>query len=290
MKMFKIMLAVIVIVIMLIITVISFCFFKTKDKSENKLIAEIKYFDSKITSIINSLNNISNENYQISVTKINNNESSKESAPSKNSELNSSEKESKENSSNDDSGKQYNLQESGILNIEDSNLNWKSIKKEVEMIYTIIPTSTLDFYKANILQNDILDFNKEFDNLTISVKNENKEDSLKSLAKLYSFLPNFFKKISNDNIYETILETKSNVFNGYVLLESNNWQDISNNVKSAIEKYATILDDANTSNKEYEIDRGYIILNEIEQAVQLQDREVFLIKYKNLLKQIEYII
>ena len=132
------------------------------------------------------------------------------------------------------------------------------------------------------MQNDILNFNKEWDNLIISVKNENKNDSLKNLANLYQFLPFYYKKISkikkeniSNMIYETVLKTKSDIFYGYASLENNNWQEILEYVKKAIEDYSLILDGAGTANKEYEVNRGYIILNELEQAAHIQDKNVF---------------
>lgn len=43
------------------------------------------------------------------------------------------------------------------------------------------------------------------------------------------------------------------------------------------------------SRKQYNISKGYVMLNELKSATVLQDSAVFLIKYKNLLEEMNNI-
>ena len=140
-------------------------------------------------------------------------------------------------------------------------------------------------------QDDILGFNKEFDNLTLVVKNQNKEETLKELSKLYEYIPKFMQNVTEDEIEKILVETKSNVFKAYAKLDSKNWNEISNDVKSAVDTYSKLLTNTNIdSSKQYSISKGYVMLNELQNAVAVKDESVFLIKYKNLLEEMNNMI
>ena len=101
-------------------------------------------------------------------------------------------------------------------------------------------------------------------------------------------MPKFLQQ--EDELYKTIVETKSNIFKAYAKLDSGNWGKISDNIKNAINIYAKLLTNPNIeTNKQYSINKGYIMLNELKNATDIQDTSVFLIKYKNLLEEIDNI-
>ena len=188
---------------------------------------------------------------------------------------------------NEESKKKYDLKLSGVLT-NNEEINWDYIKNEVELLYTSIPTITLDMYQLQINKEDILNFNKELDNLAIVVKNENKEETLSQLTKMYSFMPKFFQNTADENWQKVVADTKNNVFNGYSKLDSGDWQGIANDIQNATSEYTKLMSDTNINQeKQYAINKGYIMLNELQNAVSTQDTSVFLIKYKNLIEQID---
>lgn len=181
--------------------------------------------------------------------------------------------------------KQFELKPSGVLTNQD-NINWDLVKSEVENLYLSIPTMTIDLYDQNVNQDDILAFNKEYDNLAVAVKDSKKEETLAELSKIYDYLPKFLQ--DDDVLYKTLIETKANIFKGYSKLDSQNWDEISKDVKNAIDVYSKLLTDPNIdSSKQYSINKGYIMINELQNAVSMKDTSVFLIKYKNLMDEIE---
>lgn len=265
----------------------------SKENSENnkeKSLSEIEYLEKEIVNLLNQLNNVQSNNYKLSVKEI-------EDSSSKTENENKSEdnKEQQETNSNNQSNvteegeennEEYTLQESGILT-NTNEIDWEYIKTEIENLYSSIPTITLDLYKMDVSKEDVLGFNQEFDNLTKEISEENKENSLIILAKLYNYIPKFVDKVTDNENYKIIIETKSNLFNAYSKLDSGNWQEISKNLTQTIEVYSSkILNSNNTSNKQDKENKIYIMLNELQNAVNLQNKEIFLIKYKNILEEI----
>lgn len=275
------------------------------EDEKEKTLAEVEYLEKKIVTLLNELNNIESRNYNLSVSEISKEDSSQagqnsSGQESKISEENENQGESSENSqeegqesstnSNTSSGEEekneeYTLKETGVLTNNDA-INWEHLKTEVENLYSPVPTITLDLYSLDIAREDVLGFNQELDNLTTAVKSENKENTLGSLSNLYGYIPKFADKVADDVTYKVIIETKNNLFKGYSKLDSKNWVEISNDIKQAIDVYSNRLVNTNTdSNKQYVINKIYIMLNELQNAVSMQDESIFLIKYKNILEE-----
>lgn len=298
-----------VILILIIIASVfgaSFIKFKSKNNKWNddkeKTVSEVRYLETKLTSLLNAMNNIKYENYKVMESKIDETESSsnstKSSGRSDSSNMNSGESKSKissqssEESDSEQTGEEkessqtkYTLEKTSTLSNSSKEINWDKIKSEVEILYSVIPTTTLDLYSLNIDQNEILQFNKDFDNLTSSVKNEDKEKTLERLSKLYGYLPKYLEKIYENETYTNIVKTKSYVVSAYSIVDTENWNQISEYVKKAIESYSSVLNNITTDSKTYNVNKGYILLNELQNAVNMKDKEIFLIKYKNLLEE-----
>ncbi len=275
-----------VLIVLFAIAIVILIFFlvkniKTDNNSSrnNKMISEINFMDSKLTSLLNSINNITSENYKIKVTKTSTDLNNKETSGGENGSNNNSQE------GQEDVPQQYGLESYGILTSNES-IDWDEIKNDVETIYTIVPTMTLDLYSMNINQEDILNFNKELDDLTIAVKNENKDESLIKLANLYRYLPAYASNFSNDLNYISLLETKSNIFKTYVFVNLGNWDEASSFTNKSIESYSRALNNIQESRND-NTNKIYIILNEMQNAISIKDKDVFLIKYKNFVEETE---
>lgn len=319
----------ILIYIFLIFLTILFGFFIYKvfakqDKKQNDSIescaSEISYFEDKFVSLFNQLNNISFDNYKISASKIeetnnisdssnnssssNNNSSSNSSGSSKNSNdvnntnSSSNDKNSNKTTENSSSGanstnykenkQQFKMQGTGILT-GDKSINWEQIQNDVEIMYTKLSSLTLNLYQKQVNQDDILNFNKEFDNLTVSVKSTDKEKTLDSLAKLYGYLPEFVNLCSNDEKNKIIISTKNDILQAYSLLDKDDWKKMQDYINSASQEFGRLLTDVNSIENEnkYNTNKIYIMINELSNSINLQDKEVFLIKYKNLMEELQ---
>ena len=278
----------------------------SKGNSEDikeKTLAEVEFLEKKIVTLLNDLNNIESRNYNLSVSEISKEDTSKsgESSQEEGSKSSKEEGNQGESSGEDNQGQQnsdgsasngeeekseeYTLKETGVLT-NTNEIDWEKIKTEVENLYSPIPTITLDLYGLDIAKEDILGFNQELDNLTKIVQEQNKENTLASLSKLYEYIPKFAEKTTDEKTYKTVIATKNNLFKAYSKLDTKNWGDISNDVKTSIETFSSgLVSTSSSSNKQYIINKIYIMLNELQNAVNVKDEAIFLIKYKNILEE-----
>lgn len=302
MKIVKRMAYVLVIVILMILSLTIYTN-ASKDNGETqkeKIFSEIKFLETKLENLFNTMNNIETKSYSVEIGEL-----SKETTEKSESDGNSSGGSGNGSSSSDkNSGgatysenakeeeqdkKKFELKANGVLTNKDD-INWDSVKTEIENLYISLPTITMDLYQTNINQQDILAFNTDYDRLTNVAKDEKKEETLAELIKVYEYLPKFLRGSGQDEIDTTLVETKYNVLKAYAKLDGQNWQEIANDVKRAIDSYSKLLTNTEIeARKQYSISKCYVMINELQNAVNLQDSAVFLIKYKNLLEEMNNI-
>lgn len=292
------------IILILIVLILGFVIYSnaSKDDGNNqnqKAFSEIKYIESKLVELFNEMNKIESRNYNISIGEISKEttqSSSGESSSSSGSgggkggtssgETSSNSGDSGSSSNSEQDNKKFELEISGVLtNKED--INWDYIKGEIENLYSSVSTITLDLLQINITQEEILAFNSQLDNLAIAIKDENKENTLSQMSTLYDTLTTITQKIQGEETYKILVEVKQNIFKAYSKLDTGNWDEIANDTKNAINSYSKLLTDTNiNAQNQYIINKGYVLINELQNAVNLQDVSVFLIKYKYLLEEL----
>ena len=97
------------------------------------------------------------------------------------------------------------------------------------------------------------------------------------LSKVYDYLPKF---INDNETYKNIIETKSYIIKAYSKLDKQNWDDISNDMQKAIDSYSNLMKNTNIdTNKQYSMNKAYVMINELKNAVDIKDTSIFLIKY-----------
>ena len=280
---------------------------KNEDEKE-KTETEIQRIELSFVNMFNELNNIKFENYRINTSQINKDDlkdnsssSASETTPSSggssssesssSGEQGESQKENGSSQSSEESkeNQNYEMKLSGVLT-NNSDINWENLKNEVEILYSAIPSLTIDLYKININKEKITNFNQEYDNLMKAIKEENKQNALDTLANLYNYLPDFIENSTDDTNKKILIRTKNNIFKAYSLLDKNDWNAITENVNLANQEFTKILTNSQSSNKnQYIINKAYVQINELQKSTQTKEKEIFLIKYKNLLEELENI-
>ena len=300
------------IVLILIIVVLSYSIYvlakeNPQENQENKILSEIRYVEAEFTDLFNTMNNIETRNYGIEIDELSKEtaekmkesessssgggQSSSSGSGSSGTEKSSSNTSSGENGETNQDSEKYDLKLNGVLTTT-KDINWDIVKSEVENLYTSIPTMTMDLYQLNINKDEILNFNKEIDNLVTVVNEENKESTLQTLSVIYDYLPKFLESAKGEDvIYKKVVVTKANIFKGYSKLDSGKWDEISQDIQNGVNTFTELLSnpDVINSNNQYSVNKIYIMLNELQNAVNMQDVSVFLIKYKNLIEEIEAI-
>lgn len=280
---------------------------KNEDEKE-KTETEIQRIELSFVNMFNELNNIKFENYRINTSQINKEDLKDDSSSSASETIPSSGgSSSSESSSSGDQGESqkengssqsseeskenqnYEMKLSGVLT-NNSDINWENLKNEVEILYSAIPSLTIDLYKININKEKITNFNQEYDNLMKAIKEENKQNALDALANLYNYLPDFIENSTDDTNEKILIRTKNNIFKAYSLLDKNDWNAITENVNLANQEFTKMLTNSQSSNKnQYIINKAYVQINELQNSTQTKEKEIFLIKYKNLLEELENI-
>ncbi len=294
-----------ILIVLFIVGVISFATYRVMSKSKtneqqikDKSQSEIEYIEKSLLKMFNHMNNIEFENYKISIGEVNQNSTGGSSEKSTNGSSQSGGNGGNGNSNSVDSGDSknanngsfstqvYELQKTGVLT-KDENINWTTVKNEVEDLYLSIPTITLDLYQTEADEQDILNFNTEYDNLTKTVQDENKLNTLQQLVKVYEVLVKIADKSEESEIDKTVLKTKLNIYKAYSKLDENKWDEISSDTKSAVEEFAKLMTSKDIEEqKQYTVNKIYIMLSELQKSTDKKDSQIFLIKYKNMMEEL----
>lgn len=182
--------------------------------------------------------------------------------------------------------KKYTLEAVGVLT-KSEQVDWQPVKIEVENLYLSIPTIILDLYQITDNHEEVLAFSSEFDNLTQAVKQEEKQKTLNQLTKVYEYIPKLASYCSDDETDKVVLKTKESIFKAYSQLDQGDWHAIDQEVKAGTQEFSRLLTSVTVDEQnQFNINKGYIMLNELQKAVEKQDVEIFLIKYKNLLEDL----
>lgn len=281
--------------------------------SKEKINQELQYLDTKFVSLMNMLNNVSFTNYKVTSEDIkeeknkgkesssNSGQDSKSSSEGESSSDSEAGGESNSNSSSDsESGgeagssdnkqenKIFKLTEDNILSLDSSsNIQWDLIKSEIENLYSIWTTITIDMHTAGINSDDILEFNTFLDSLSMQAKEENKQGALDNLSKLYNLLPKYLNSYSGDEIKKSVLNTKAHLLTAFCMVDSDKWDDMSAEMLKANQEFSTIINNVNIDkNKKLNVNRAYLLLKEAQNSVEAKDKEVFLLKYKNAIQEL----
>ena len=276
-----------------VIILLTGCSDNTNNSNEDnreKVIQELDYLDTQIVGILNKLNNISLQNYSLTLKE----ESTEKSSDSEQSKT--SEEESKESNSQAQTGSSNEntssitttqMEAKSTLEEDESDIDWKTIKSEVEIINDTWGVILIDLTNFNVNNDDILGFSSALDDSILSIKDENKTDSLINVSKLYSYIPKYESALAVSNSIQNIKQVKSYLINAYSLVEQDKWDEIQINISDAENTFKNIVNDVEyIRDKEYKVNRTYVLIKELQNSLQYKDKKLFYVKYKNLMESI----
>lgn len=265
----------IIFLIALVIISFSGCSKEKTDEEQlrNKNISEIDYLENYIMSLINSINNIDLKQYDAKIEKTEN--------------LNEILQENEEISSKDTENNvvQYSMVPNIVLNA-DKTINWENLKLGIENLNNTWPSIIVDLYKANVDNKKLTEFSDLINTCIGNIKNENRTETLNSLAKLYEYIPVFLEKIASDNQQIELAKTKVEVIKAYVNIDFANWEELKTSLDRAISNFEPIVNNTNEAEKEYNIRKAYVLLQEFKNAVDTNDKDLLFMKYKNLMEEL----
>ena len=310
----------IVIFTILLATLIYIKFFSNNKDNEYAILTEkaegeVEYLDYTIIELMNKLNNISYSRYQVTIKEVNeseqlnNSSSNSESAGNgmQTQEKGSSNQEgsksgvnssgSNDNNSNNSESESLNQSEArtsrlaqvdSLLNSNYDDVPWDEISYGVETLYTAWPSISLDMKALNINESDISSFSTTLDGIAQAVKVQDKNSALINLYNLYTLLPKYLSYFSSNEYTLNVYNTKGYVLSSYVSANSENWEDMNTNITNAINTLSKNMNSTNLNDTEKSnIEKSYVLLEELKRGVGLEDKEIFYLKYKLAMEQLE---
>lgn len=268
-----------------------------------KVNEEIQYLDTNIISMLNKLNNISFENYYVTTENIKLTDASQSSSTSKEEKSKQSESSSggeksssgggeSQSEGTDSSGQNTSItvndmKSNNILLGDRNNIDWNSLKSEIENLCSSWNAIIIDLYKLGINNNDILKFSNFLDDAVTNIKQENRSGALVSTANLYNILPIFLDSYSDDRSKINIKWTKAHVVNAYSIMGTDNWDPIVKEINQADQSYSAVMSDIDFVNqKSYNVNKTYVTLKELQNSIDVHDVDIFYIKYKNFMEEV----
>ncbi len=269
---------------------------------EEKVNTEIAYIDSELVSIVNKLNNINYAKYKVEVKKVQDESEKSESQQgeggsneqssegSGNSEQQGGSQDSKEkNKSSSEINKSFSMVTDNILGKE-KQINWDDLKSKIENLYSTWTVVSMDLKKEGISSEQLDNFSNSIDNLAVSVKNEDEFATMDNVINLYSFLPQFVKTYGSDKD-TNLIYSKYNLLVCYKYAVLEDWEQLKNSVEDLKMSFSNVLNKKEEyTGKEINIESATVIIGEMENSDEVKDKDVFFVKYKNLMEELNIIL
>lgn len=272
----------------------------SQENLKSKINEELDYIQRSIINLANELNNISIQDYKVSTKTTTNPENKGQQNSTSESKSGSSTKSESGSSSGDSSQQGGASQDSSSSSSntillykmvpttqENQEIDWSQIEADLNNLYSTWSQVMLDLYKANTNNDDILAFGRNLDEATKYIKSKDKVNSLSLIAKLCNYIPKFINSYASEETRKIYMQmTKTNILNAYALIEQEKWDEIKNQISQAENNYNKVLNDINNNKNQYNINKVYILLKEFQNSIDIKDKDVLYLRYKNLIQEI----
>lgn len=274
---------------------------------EEKATQEIKYIDNYLVSMLGDFNGLhigsflkednSSEWQFDSLQDSQKSNSNNQSSNSENNSAGNSEKSSKneeESQSKDhlinNKPNSKDTQNGVLVNEGKYDTQWDTIQTQIENLYQSWNTISIDLNTLNVDGKSILAFNDYLNSSTQSIKKKDKKAAMEEIAKLYQLLPKYSEDYKPNSKETNVLEIKNAVVTAYVYVSNEDWTSAKKQLSGAITQFTNLLNSVgqNFQNQTL-VNQCYILVNELNKAIGLQDREIFFIQYQNLMGKMDII-
>lgn len=166
-------------------------------------------------------------------------------------------------------------------------LNWEDINKDSNKIQGILDTILVDLTELEISNEELIKLRNEVNNLFISISNEDEYNLLQKSSYIYSLLPTYMEKYSQNKNKIDIMKLKSLVLSGMIQANFLEWDNAKNTVLLAENKYKEMMDNVDYMKEySYNLNKVYILLEEFKNAVELEENQLAKQKYINFIEKI----
>lgn len=274
---------------------------------EEKVTQEIKYVDNYLVSMLGDFNGLhvgsflkedNSSEWQIDSLQddaksgTNSQSSNGESNTSGNAEKasnNQEESQSKDHLINNKPNSK-NIQSGVLSNQGKYETQWETIQTQIENLYQTWNTISIDLNTLNVDGKSILAFNDFLNTSTQYIKKKDKAAAMEEIAKIYQLLPKYSEDYKPNSKETHVLEIKNAVVTAYVYVTNDDWETAKKQLAGAITQFTSLLNSVgqNFQNQTL-VNQCYILVNELNKAIGLKDKEIFFIQYQNLMGKMDII-
>ena len=170
---------------------------------------------------------------------------------------------------------------------ENEELNWKEIENTIIDLNNVLDTIILDFSEIEISNDDIVKFRNGVNDLSIASMNQDINLVFEKFNLLYSLLPSYMEKYSENKTEVNILKMKSLVVSSFCFSNLYDWENAKTEIENADIKYKEMMDDVDYMREySYNLNKVYILIGEMKNAINLEELELVKIKYINFIEKI----
>ena len=265
------------IAIFLILLISSFMLVGCSKKDENKDLKEKS--NSQIAYLENTLSRITNGILLKEYTKSKENDEKQNKDSDSN---NQSESESTKNANNSS-----NVIEENNSNTQSAQIDWEKLNQDLEDIYSSWSILAIDLNKLNVDNKEILSFGQIINDVKVSIQSKNESNLLISLINLYSYIPKYISSYSDDSFEVAKKNIKYCIINTGILVKNDNWDEATKQIEIAESEYIKLMNNANyASQNSYNMNKIYILLEEVKNAISYKNQDIFFMKYQALTDEI----
>lgn len=179
---------------------------------------------------------------------------------------------------------------SNLINTNSVYIDWQELQINTEKLYNYWNSAILDLNTLSLDKNYLTDFGKVLDNLTISIKNKDKQGTLTNLAQLYKKLTSYAESLDYDVNYTNILYAKYNLLVAYSIVEKENWTLTYESIVRSTNYLSNVVNSMdNNKYNQYNINQAYVAVKEMENLINVKDLDVFYIKYNIAMHKLQNI-
>lgn len=274
---------------------------------EEKVTQEIKYVDNYLVSMLGDFNGLhvgsflkEDNSSEWQSDSLQDDAKSSTNSQSSNGESNASGNSEKASNNQEESQSKDHLinnkpnskdTQSGVLSNQGKyETQWETIQTQIENLYQTWNTISIDLNTLNVDGKSILAFNDFLNTSTQYVKKKDKAVAMEEIAKLYQLLPKYSEDYKPNSKETHVLEIKNAVVTAYVYVTNDDWETAKKQLAGAITQFTSLLNSVgqNFQNQTL-VNQCYILVNELNKAIGLQDKEIFFIQYQNLMGKIDII-
>lgn len=159
-------------------------------------------------------------------------------------------------------------------------LNWEKLLNDTKKIENSIPTILVDLTALNIEATEIAKLSDGVNNMIIAIGNEDEKTYLIELNNVYSLIPTYMEKYAGNNEKTFKKKLKYYAISTYIAYSDGNLEMAKTQSGELERVYSEKMQDMNyVQNNEYNLNKLYILIQELKRAVDSNSSELVKSKY-----------